>query len=247
MSRPEPRRDDTSSLFRGRWRVVVAGTVLAATVLFALLGPFLAPHGPGAVMGMPYGPAGGMTPLGTDHLGADVLSRFLTGGRSLMLLSLAALAVAYALGTSAGMLAALRGGQIDTAVLRAADVLLSLPSFLLLSVTVAALGRGAAGVGIATAVVLLPEIARVVRAATLQALQHDYVEAALARGERTAYVLTREVLPNLAPVLAAGVLGGAIALPGWAAPASAAHKAPQHVCASAGAKGQRNASCDVSR
>ncbi|GAA1880317.1 ATP-binding cassette domain-containing protein [Streptantibioticus ferralitis] len=188
---------------RGRLRAVVAAVVLVAAVLLALLGPLLAPHGTGEVLDMPYAPAGGSTPLGTDHLGADVLSRFLAGGRSLVLLSLAALAAAYVLGASAGMLAALRGGRIDPVVLRAADVLLSLPAFLLLSLTVVALGRGVAGVGAATAVVLLPEIVRVVRATTLQALQHDYVEAAVARGERTAYVLLREVLPNLAPVLAA--------------------------------------------
>ncbi|MFI9362723.1 ATP-binding cassette domain-containing protein [Kitasatospora sp. NPDC053057] len=186
-----------------RWRSAVAALILAATVLLALLGPFLAPHGSGEVLDMPYGPAGGAAPLGTDHLGADVLSRFLAGGRSLVLLSLAALAAAYTLGATAGMLAALRGGRTDTVLLRGADVLLSLPAFLLLSLTVVALGRGVTGVGAAAAVVLLPEIVRVVRAATLQALQHDYVEAALARGERTGYVLLREVLPNLAPVLAA--------------------------------------------
>ncbi|MFC9331193.1 ATP-binding cassette domain-containing protein [Kitasatospora sp. NPDC057015] len=187
---------------RGRRRAGAAG-VLAATVLLALFGPLLAAHGPGEVLDMPYGPAGGAAPLGTDHLGADVLSRFLAGGRSLVLLALAALCVAYAAGAAAGMLAALRGGRTDTVLLRAADVLLSMPAFLLLSVTVVAVGRGPTGVGAATAVVLLPEIVRVVRAATLQVLQHDYVETALARGERTGYVVLREVMPNLAPVLAA--------------------------------------------
>ncbi|MFF3114599.1 ATP-binding cassette domain-containing protein [Kitasatospora sp. NPDC057904] len=177
--------------------------MLIAVVLLAMLGPLFAPHGSGEVLDMPYAPAGGAAPLGTDHLGSDVLSRLLAGGRALLVQSTAALAAAYGLGAAAGMLAALRGGRLDTWVLRATDVLLSLPGFLLLSVTVVALGHGGFGVGAAAAVVLLPEVVRVVRAATLQALQHDYVEAALARGERTGYVLLREVLPNLAPVLAA--------------------------------------------
>ncbi|MCP2309464.1 ABC-type glutathione transport system ATPase component/ABC-type dipeptide/oligopeptide/nickel transport system permease subunit [Kitasatospora paracochleata] len=184
-------------------RAIVAGSVLAAVIGLALLGPLLAPHPPGEVVDMPYGPARGATPLGTDHLGADVLSRLLAGGRTLVLLSLAALGVAYLAGATAGMLAALRGGRTDTAVLRVTDVLLSMPGFLLLSVLVVAAGRGPAGVGVATAVVLLPDIVRVVRAATLQVLQHDYVEAALARGESQRHVLVREVLPNLASVLAA--------------------------------------------
>ncbi|GAA1943660.1 ATP-binding cassette domain-containing protein [Kitasatospora viridis] len=186
-----------------RWRTLLAGGALLAVVLLALLGPVLAPHPPGEVLDMPYAPAGGAAPLGTDHLGADVLSRFLAGGRSLVLLSLAALAAGYGIGGTAGMAAALRGGRLDRAVRWSADVLLSLPALLLLSLTVVALGRGALGVGAAAAVVLLPEIVRLVRAATLQALQHDYVEAAAARGEGTAYLLFREVLPNLAPVLAA--------------------------------------------
>ncbi|MYT32277.1 MULTISPECIES: ATP-binding cassette domain-containing protein [unclassified Streptomyces] len=182
---------------------VVAGVVLGGTVLLALIGPWLAPHLPGAVVDMPYAPSGGAAPLGTDHLGADVLSRFLAGGRMLVLLALGALSVAYVLGAAAGMLAALRGGAVDAMVLRMVDVLLGLPSFLLLSVVVVAVGRGTGGVAAATAVVLFPEIVRVVRAAALQALQHDYVEVAVARGERTGYVLVREVLPNLVPVLAA--------------------------------------------
>ncbi|MFF2081287.1 ATP-binding cassette domain-containing protein [Kitasatospora sp. NPDC058162] len=186
-----------------RVQTVAAGGVLIAVVLLAVLGPLFAPHGSGEVLDMPYAPAGGPVPLGTDHLGSDVLSRLLAGGRALLVQSAAALAAAYGLGAAAGMLAALRGGRLDTWVLRATDVLLSLPGFLLLSVTVVALGRGGFGVGAAAAVVLLPEVVRVVRAATLQALQHDYVEAASARDERTGYVLLREVLPNLAPVLAA--------------------------------------------
>ncbi|WP_369362683.1 ATP-binding cassette domain-containing protein [Streptomyces sp. CG4] len=188
---------------RRRAGTVTAATVLAVVVLLALLGPWLAPHAPGAVLDMPYAPTGGDAPLGTDHLGSDVLSRFLAGGRPLVLSAVGALAVAYLLGAGLGMAAALRGKAVDTAVLRLVDVLLSLPSFLLLSVVVVAVGRGNGGVALATAVVLFPEVVRVVRAATLQALQHDYVEAAVARGESTRYVLVREVLPNLLPVLAA--------------------------------------------
>ncbi|MEU8029629.1 ATP-binding cassette domain-containing protein [Streptomyces sp. NPDC049099] len=193
----------STAWLRRRAGAVTAGVVLILVVLLALLGPWLAPHTPGAVLDMPYAPAGGDAPLGTDHLGSDVLSRFLAGGRSLVLSAAGALAVAYVLGAGLGMIAALRGMAVDTVVLRLVDVLLGLPSFLLLSVVVVAVGRGSGGVAVATAVVLFPEVVRVVRAAALQALQHDYVEAAVARGEPTRYVLVREVLPNLLPVLAA--------------------------------------------
>ncbi|OEV12878.1 hypothetical protein AN218_06320 [Streptomyces nanshensis] len=173
------------------------------TLLTAVLGPLLAPHDPGEVVGVPYAPADGELPLGTDKLGADVLSRVLSGGRSLLLASCAVMVTAYAVGAVAGATAALRRGWVDSVIMRAVDVLMSMPAFMLLSVLIVATGRGWTGVAVAATLILLPDIARVVRAATLQALEHDYVEVAQGRGEGLGYVLLREVLPNLRPLLRA--------------------------------------------
>lgn len=188
---------------RRRWRGRAALAVLLLVAAVALLGPLFAPHAVTEPVDIPYAPGSGQAPLGTDRLGSDVLSRVLSGGRSLLLNGLAVTAAVCALGTVAGMTAAYRKGWTDTLILRLADVLLGLPAFLLLSVVVVATGRGTAGVALAAGLVLLPESIRVVRAATLRILSQDYVEVAVARGERTASVLGREVLPNLAPVLAA--------------------------------------------
>ncbi|MCD7438225.1 ATP-binding cassette domain-containing protein [Streptomyces lincolnensis] len=186
---------------RRRGRAALAVLVLVAAV--ALLGPLFAQHAVTEPVDIPYAPGSGRAPLGTDRLGSDVLSRVLSGGRSLLLNALAVTAAVCALGAVAGMAAAYRKGWTDTLILRLADVLLGLPAFLLLSVVVVATGRGTAGVALAAGLVLLPESIRVVRAATLRILSQDYVEVAVARGERTASLLGREVLPNLAPVLAA--------------------------------------------
>ncbi|MBG0851337.1 ATP-binding cassette domain-containing protein [Streptomyces spinoverrucosus] len=188
---------------RRRWRGRAALAVLLLVAAVALLGPLFAPHPVTEPVDIPYAPGSGQAPLGTDRLGSDVLSRVLSGGRSLLLNGLAVTAAVCALGAVAGMTAAYRKGWTDTLILRLADVLLGLPAFLLLSVVVVATGRGTAGVALAAGLVLLPESIRVVRAATLRILSQDYVEVAVARGERTASVLGREVLPNLAPVLAA--------------------------------------------
>ncbi|MCF1592154.1 ABC transporter ATP-binding protein/permease [Streptomyces muensis] len=188
---------------RRRWRGRAALAVLLLVCAVALLGPLFAPHAVTEPVDIPYGPASGRAPLGTDELGSDVLSRLLSGGRSLVLTGLAVTAAVCALGAVAGMAAAYFRGWTDTVVLRLADVLLGLPAFLLLSVVVVATGRGTAGVAVAAGLVLLPETVRVVRAATLRILGQDYVEVAVARGERAVSVLGREVLPNLAPVLAA--------------------------------------------
>ena len=188
---------------RRRWRGRAALAVLLLVAAVALLGPLFAPHPVTEPVDIPYAPGSGQAPLGTDRLGSDVLSRVMSGGRSLLLNGLVVTAAVCALGTVAGMTAAYRKGWTDTLILRLADVLLGLPAFLLLSVVVVATGRGSAGVALAAGLVLLPESIRVVRAATLRILSQDYVEVAVARGERTVSVLGREVLPNLAPVLAA--------------------------------------------
>ncbi|QNP74791.1 ATP-binding cassette domain-containing protein [Streptomyces roseirectus] len=186
-----------------RWRGRAALAVLLLVCAVALLGPLFAPHAVTEPVDIPYAPTSGRAPLGTDKLGSDVLSRLLSGGGSLVLTGLAVTAAVCALGAAAGMTAAYLRGWTDTLVLRTADVLLGLPAFLLLSVVVVATGRGTAGVAVAAGLILLPETVRVVRAATLRILGQDYVEVAVARGERPASVLGREVLPNLAPVLAA--------------------------------------------
>ncbi|MGW3974367.1 ABC transporter ATP-binding protein/permease [Streptomyces ardesiacus] len=169
----------------------------------ALVGPWLAPHDPGAALDMPYAPVGGDAPLGTERLGADVLSRVLAGGRSLIIVSVCALLAAYAVGIPAGAVAALRRGPVESVVMRLVDVLMSVPAFVLLSVLVVATGRGPLGIAGATVVILVPDITRMVHAVTRQALEHDYVEAAQARGESMAYVIRRELLPNLMPLLRA--------------------------------------------
>lgn len=183
-------------------RRICAG-LLVLVLAVAVAGPFLAPHPPTRSVGVPYGPSTGDHPLGTDHLGADVLSRVLAGGRTIVLVAVAVLLVAYLAGAAAGMLAAYRGRFTAAVILRSADVLMSVPAFVLMALVITGTGAGLAGVGLAVAALLLPDVVRVVRGATVQTLGHDYVEAAVARGESTSSVLVREVGPNLLPTLAA--------------------------------------------
>lgn len=181
----------------------VAAIVFGLLVALTLCGPWLAPKDPRVGAGMPYAPSSADTPLGTDHLGADVLSRVLSGGRTLILLSVAVLLVAYLIGVTAGMLAAYRGGWVATVILRCADVLMGLPPLVLIAVIATGTGPGLLGVAVSVVAVMLPDITRIVRATTTQILAHDYVEVALARGESTAAILAREVFPNLVRTLAA--------------------------------------------
>jgi peptide/nickel transport system permease protein len=184
----------------------LVGTILlAAVVAVALLGPFLAPYAPDEPVGVPYsGPAEG-TPFGTDFLGRDVLSRVLWGGRSVLALAGLATLLAYAGGIVMGLLAGYSRSLVDPVLMRAADVMLSFPALLFLLVLVTGAGTSKSVLVLGVALVQMPLIARIVRAATLEQSVRGFVEAAVARGERTHAILRREILPNIVGPIAADV------------------------------------------
>lgn len=194
----------------GRFGVAALLSILAVVIV----GPFLAPHGVTEVVGVPFGSPSSSTPLGTDYLGRDVLSRFLQGGSTLIMLSLVAPAISLVIAGLVGTLAGSIGGRFDLVTTWIVDVVLSLPSLVLALLVLASLGSGPGASLVALTVVLAPGAIRVARAATLDAASADYVEAALARGENRLSVAVREILPNTRSVLAAdfGVRVGYAAL-----------------------------------
>jgi peptide/nickel transport system permease protein len=182
------------------------GTLIGLfVVLVALLGPSFAPHSATATIGIPgQGPAGG-APLGLDFLGRDVLSRLLDGGRSTLLLGGAATILTYVAGITVGMIAGYSRTLIDPLLMRVVDLFLLFPALLVMLLAVTAFGSGRGVLVMACAVVLAPGVARIIRTATLEISTRSYVEAAVARGERSIAVLGREILPNITAPLVADV------------------------------------------
>jgi peptide/nickel transport system permease protein len=181
-----------------------AGLVLLGLVLaVALIGPFVAPHPPDRPSGVPHSEPSADARLGTDFLGRDVLSRVLWGGRSVLALAGLATVLAYAAGIAVGLAAGYMRGVVDPVLMRAADVMLSFPALLFLLVLVTGLGTSKTLLVVGVALVQAPLVARIVRAATLEQSVRGFVEAAVARGESTAAILGREILPNIvAPIMA---------------------------------------------
>lgn len=180
-------------------RAGLAGaTILLAIAIF---GPLFAPDGSGTIVG----PAGALPSakhlLGTDYFGRDVLSRFLDGGVSVIVLPLVAVSLALCLGGIVGMVSGYLGGVVDTVVVRAIDILLSIPNFLLVIVVIAGFGTGEQVVVIAVALVYAPSIARVIRAATQAVAPREFVLAARARGDSLTWIVFREIAPNIVPTL----------------------------------------------
>lgn len=180
------------------------GLILLVFVIgVALVGPAFAPHAIGSVVGGPGQTPSAATPLGTDYLGRDVLSRLLNGGRSVVWMGTTATVLAYLFGLTIGLIAGYSRSLIDPLLMRGVDALLAIPGLLLMLLLVSGLGSSASVLVLGVALVQLPGIARVVRTATLETATRSYVEAAQLQGERTSAVLAREILPNILPVILA--------------------------------------------
>lgn len=183
-------------------RLGLALGLLMLAVIVA--GPALAPYDPSALATGPAlsGPSAAHL-LGTDQLGRDVLSRVLCGGRTVLLVPLAAVTLSLAVGGGLGLLGAYRGGLVDAVITRTFDLLLALPPLLLVLVLIAGLGSSTIVLVLVVAPVFAPRLGRVVRGAAQAVVTQDYMAAARARGESTGRILLWELLPNAAPTVIA--------------------------------------------
>jgi peptide/nickel transport system permease protein len=186
-----------------RYRTTQIGIALtAALVVIAAVGPLLAPYSPTALGGLPFAGPSAHHWLGLDFLGRDALSRFLNGGRSVIALSFLATTIGEAAGTVVGLAAGYSRNWIDSVLMRIGDALISFPAVILVLVLLSAVGPKLWLVVGGVALVNAPRVARIVRAATLELIPQDFIQAAEARGERLGWLFRREVLPNiLTPIL----------------------------------------------
>ncbi|MET1416619.1 ABC transporter permease [Roseibium sp. HPY-6] len=186
------------------------GMVSASIILFwcvvAVIGPYFAPYEPGEIVDFIYSPFGPVTAefwMGSDDLGRDVFSRLIYGARYTVGISAAAVLLASFCGVSLGMVAAVTGGWFDTVLSRFLDALNSIPSKLFALVIVAATDSTIPILIVLLGVIYTPGSYRFARSLAVNSNAMDYVTVAKARGERTFYLITREIFPNiLGPVLA---------------------------------------------
>jgi peptide/nickel transport system permease protein len=166
-------------------------------VLVAVIGPFVAPDPAAALVTLPFGKPSGHFPLGGDYLGRDVLSRVLDGGWMLLIMAACATAIGVAGGAAAGISAAYLRGVSDAIIMRAADVILSFPQIVFALLLLSLLGPKLWLITVTVGVSHEPQVARVLRSATLDVSERDFVKAAELQGMRPPAVMRREILPNL--------------------------------------------------
>ena len=184
--------------------VPVAG--LAVIVLVAIAAPWLAPHDPAAQsltdrLRPPAFLDGGTWtyPLGTDELGRDLLSRIIYGARISVLVGVTAVLIRMVAGVTVGLVAGFFGGLARSVVLRLGDVQMALPSLILALGIIAAIGPGLVNVVVVLGVTGWILYARLVISQVLLIRNLDYVNGARLLGAGNLRLLTRHVLPNVAP------------------------------------------------
>jgi len=208
-----PHRPHVLALFlrgtRGRhWTFNFGATLLALVLLILVLTPWIAPHDP-ATQDLTHrlaGPSGDHW-FGTDHLGRDVLSRLMWGGRFSVTIAAITLVICAVTGAIVGALAARRGGWVDELVMRSVDVLICFPDVVIALFLIALFGTGYGTLIAALTITGWTPFARLMRGLALEINAKDYVEAAEILGSPKAYIVFRHVIPNAArPVLAMGFL-----------------------------------------
>ncbi len=198
-------------------RLLAAGlVVVAALAAVAVAAPWLTAYDPDAIVVASYRgplPPGGGHPFGTDTLGRDVWARLAYGARTSLFVGGLAMAVSLGIGMTSGLLAGYFGGLVDGALMWVVDLVLTMPSLLLLIVLATVLPPSILTIPLVIGIIGWTTFARTVRSEVLTLREQDYVQAARALGASDAHIILRHLLPGVLPgvvVLAALGMSGAI-------------------------------------
>src|SRR6516164_5871043 len=189
-----------------QWRLpmalVIGGMLVLVLIVVAALAQWIAPY--------PYDqmhirdrflPPSLHYLAGTDEYGRDVFSRLLFGSQLSLALGMTATLISMGIGVPLGLIAGYRRGVTDELLTRTLDVMMAFPPIMLVLLILAVTPPSLMKTAIAIGVLAVAPIARVTRSVTLDLMSGEFIEAARARGERLHYLLMRELLPNVWPVL----------------------------------------------
>ena len=183
-----------------RWLPIGIGLSMAAVmVVVAAAAPLIAPLSPSAQFSDSVLKGPGVTErhlLGTDEFGRDILSRIIWGARVSLEVGLASVVFAFVLGVPLGIVAGVRGGGVETVIMRCADMLMAFPTLLLALIIVTALGGSLVNEILAIGVALTPNFLRLARSLALTIREQDYILAARALGGGQLRIMAHHVFPN---------------------------------------------------
>ena len=179
------------------------GVLLVVLHLVVAIGaPWVAPYAPTSLLDAPLEPPSATYWLGTDDLGRDAFSRLLWGGRVAMLVAFAAGIIAVIGGAVLGLSAAFMRGAFDDCMLRLVEMKLAVPTILFVAIFVTGFGQSIPILILAIGIIQMMGVIRTTRAAGIVLMEQGYVRAAQLNGESGPKIILRELLPNVADLMA---------------------------------------------
>jgi peptide/nickel transport system permease protein len=185
------------------WSAKVGIIILVINIAVAAFAPVISPYGETEITGDVWEEMSLSHPLGTDHLGRDLLSRLIYGARNTIALALTITFLSFTLGTLGGFLAATLGGWCDTLLSRMVDLVLSFPTLIFALMVLSVVGTSIFSLICVIAILDATRVFRLARAVAMDIAVMDFVEAGRLRGEKTGWIILREILPNALPPLVA--------------------------------------------
>ena len=177
--------------------------VIVVYIVAAVFAPVIAPYGEAEVIGSSYAPPDDKMILGGDQLGRDMFSRIIYGARNTVGIALLTTAIAFLVGSLAGLTAATLGGWVDQTLGRVVDTLMAIPQLVFALLLLTIVGTNVVNLILVIALLYSPLVFRLARAVAGNIVVMDYIEAARLRGEKTSYLIVSEILPNAtAPLVA---------------------------------------------
>ncbi len=206
---------ETWLAFRANRGAMAGLTLCIGLILIALGADWLAPHSPIVqdqqfILRPPAWLAGGIweTPLGTDQVGRDVLSRLMFGARLSLFIGVLVVSVSLLSGVVLGLLAGFYRGWVDVVIMRLVDIMLAIPSLLFAIAIVAILGPSLNNAIVAISIVNIPAYIRLTRATVMNEAGKDYVTASRVAGASNLRLMFSTLLPNCAaPLIVQATLG----------------------------------------
>lgn len=183
-------------------RFVIGTVIILFWILMASVGPLLKPYAYDDLVGTPWQEPSTEHWLGTDRMGRDMFTRIAVGARLMLVLPTVSVLLGVLFGSGIGLVTGYYGGIVDDIIMRFMDILMAFPMLMLYLLIISAIGPSSINVIGAIAIGMTPGIARLVRGLTMDMRTREFVLSAQMRGERAAYIMFSEILPNIAgPVI----------------------------------------------
>lgn len=193
------------SLWQDAWRrlksnkmAMFGGGILLLIIIACILSPWISPYSYWEIHHADANlPPGAKYWFGADHLGRDIFSRVLFGGRISLLVGVVATTVSLIIGVTYGALSGYLGGRVDNIMMRFVDILYGLPFMFFVIILVVVFGRNIINLFIALGAVQWLTMSRITRGQALSIRAKEYIMAARTTGSNTPQILLRHVVPNL--------------------------------------------------